>query len=53
MAQPSDPNSLPDSLAEFKQMAIVKDCTACGEETRLRFLEDGECPGCRYGGDAA
>lgn len=55
MSQPADPHSLPDSFEEFLEMAKTRDCTSCGEETRLRFLDDdsGECPGCRYGGGQA
>jgi len=50
MSQPADPHELPDTLEEFKQLAIVEHCASCGDQMRLRWLEDGECPGCRYGG---
>lgn len=28
-------------------------CTCCGEVVSSRFIEDGECVGCRNGGDVA
>ncbi|UIP00309.1 hypothetical protein Hbl1158_02760 [Halobaculum sp. CBA1158] len=43
-------DSLPPSFEAF--VAGDGSCTGCGERVSERWLVDGECPGCRYGGGA-
>jgi len=44
--------SLPDTLEELVDVAETKDrltCETCGELVERRYLQEGECVGCREG----
>lgn len=52
MSDSNEEQSLPDTLEEFVDVAEKKEqlaCDTCGELVERRYLQDGECVGCRNG----
>lgn len=47
------PFRLSESFATFADPTEDdwRHCGSCGEPVQVRYLEGGECVGCRYGGD--
>lgn len=41
---------LPDTLEEFVKASEHRTCQRCGDAVHPRYLEDGVCVGCQYGG---
>ena len=50
MSERSDSGGLPDTLEEFIEASEERTCESCGEDLHQRYIEDGVCVGCQYGG---
>lgn len=41
---------LPDTFGEFIKASELSNCPRCGDAVHPRYIENGVCVGCRYGG---